>query len=206
MTAKRITNYITQDNTAMEPDHSVHILDLTFFTHLDDAYMVHLKNVLLTFGVKEVITSDSRTKIAEVEDVGLDSEVGLAALSADEEKVVLLWDSAFQTYLSELEKTLEDWVIKRKQDLFQTVKNEGNRQHLTKILDQIVPKMVAIVELKIHLRYNALPAVQSAPPFFTRLWYGDLAKSIADCNDGIKIVCFFLFEIYILMTFVNLIS
>ena len=138
--------------------------------------------------------------------VGLDSEVGLAALSADEKKVVLIWDSAFQTYLSELEKTLEDWVIRWKQDLFQTVKNEDNYQHLIKILDQIVPKMVAIVELKIHLQYNALPAVQSTFPFFTCFWYRDLTKSIADCNDGIKIVCFFLFEIYILITFTNVIS
>ena len=159
------------------------LFDRAFFKLLEDAYMINLKQAVISFGCGPDLDNVQLSDIAAGISVESDDE------DEDEAEIPegfdISWTRAYETYIGEICKNLQTWSKRR----LQTMENHSVpiNAHVIFALENLVPRIEFMHRHKLFAFNHLLPS-SSPPPLLSISFYSDLAKSLADVSNGIALV------------------
>jgi hypothetical protein len=152
------------------------LLDAEFFQILENAYMDHLKDAMVTFAQED-------------DEHAFDPSDTLATPDLDDNKrpiprertsdVELVWSKAFPGYIKDVCERVEAWVKPKMQ--------QTEDMDTRAALHMLVPKMKFLYDHKMLSDHPSMPQTKQIAfvPFLTLLGINDLAKQLADVTPGI---------------------
>jgi hypothetical protein len=189
--SKSIVADILNGDDDLHPILDDRLFDKAFFKILDDAYMGKLQQAIISFACDSDMDNIEISGL--VAPTSLDSDTGSDS-DSDEEAVVeagvpehseISWIKAYESYMKDVCKNLHTWSKDRLQTM--TIDDAPTKIHAIFALKNLVPRIKFLYRHKIFALILLLPST-SFPPLWSVLFYADLAKSLADVNDGIALV------------------